>query len=110
MSNGWDESADAWIAALGEGGDWARQNVLDPALLERVVQRRYRRAVDVGCGEGRMCRMLQARAIQTVGIDPTAALLERARPRLWKPSPERFRNFRKRRTSTQLTQSQWSRF
>jgi SAM-dependent methyltransferase len=79
MSNGWDESADAWIAALGEGGDWARQNVLDPALLERIVQRRYRRAVDVGCGEGRMCRMLQARAIQTVGIDPTAALLERAR-------------------------------
>ena len=34
MSNGWDESADAWIAALGEGGDWARQNVLDPALAD----------------------------------------------------------------------------
>jgi len=34
MSNGWDESPDAWIAALGEGGDWARQNVLDPALAD----------------------------------------------------------------------------
>ena len=79
MSNGWDELAKAWIAAVGEGGDWARQNVLDPALLERIAQRRYRHALDVGCGEGRMCRMLQARAIRTVGIDPTAALLERAR-------------------------------
>ena len=78
MSNGWDESAAAWIAAVGEGGDWSRQHVLDPALLERIAQRRYRRALDVGCGEGRMCRMLQARAIPAVGIDPTAALLERA--------------------------------
>ena len=73
-----DESAAAWIAAVGEGGDWSRQHVLDPALLERIAQRRYRRALDVGCGEGRMCRMLQARAIPAVGIDPTAALLERA--------------------------------
>jgi SAM-dependent methyltransferase len=79
MNNGWDESAEAWITALGESGDWARQYVLDPALLGRIAQRRYRRAVDVGCGEGRMCRMLQARAILTVGIDPTAALLDRAR-------------------------------
>ena len=79
MSNGWDELAEAWIAAVGEGGDWARQHVLDPALLERIAQRCYRRALDVGCGEGRMCRMLQARAIPAVGIDPTAALLERAR-------------------------------
>ena len=79
MSNGWEESAAAWIGAVGESGDWSRQHVLDPALLERIAQRRYRRALDVGCGEGRMCRMLQARGIPTVGIDPTAALLERAR-------------------------------
>jgi SAM-dependent methyltransferase len=79
MSNGWDASAAAWIAAVGESGDWSRQHVLDPALLDRVAQRGYRRALDVGCGEGRMCRMLRARAIPTVGIDPTAALLERAR-------------------------------
>jgi ubiquinone/menaquinone biosynthesis C-methylase UbiE len=79
MSNGWDASAEAWITALGEGGDWDRRNVLDPALVERIAQRRYRRAVDVGCGEGRFCRILQARGIPTVGIDPTAALLGRAR-------------------------------
>jgi len=79
MSNGWDESAEAWIAVVGERGDWARQHVLDPAVLERIERRRYRRAIDVGCGEGRMCRAMQARSIPTVGIDPTAALLERAR-------------------------------
>src|SRR4029453_762598 len=79
MSNGWDASAAAWIAAVGERGDWSRQHVLDPALLERIAQRRYRRALDVGGGEGRMCRRLRAPPIPKVGIDPTAALLERAR-------------------------------
>jgi hypothetical protein len=48
--NGLDESAEAWIMALGEAGDWARQNVLDPALLERIAQRRYRRAALTGAG------------------------------------------------------------
>ena len=36
-------------------------------------------ALDVGCGEGRFCRMLQAEGIRTVGVDPTAALIHHAR-------------------------------
>ena len=34
MSNGWDTSAQAWIDSLSERGDWGREHVLDPALLE----------------------------------------------------------------------------
>jgi 2-polyprenyl-3-methyl-5-hydroxy-6-metoxy-1,4-benzoquinol methylase len=34
-------------------------------------------ALDVGCGEGRFCRMIREQGISTVGIDPTRALLER---------------------------------
>lgn len=37
------------------------------------------RVLDVGCGEGRFCRMLAGRGIGTTGIDPTVALIERAR-------------------------------
>jgi 2-polyprenyl-3-methyl-5-hydroxy-6-metoxy-1,4-benzoquinol methylase len=37
--------------------------------------------LDVGCGEGRFCRMLAARGIATTGIDPTAALIDHARAR-----------------------------
>src|SRR5690349_5255310 len=73
--NGWEQSAAAWIAEQGEHGDWARQNILDPVMLERVRARAFKRALDVGCGEGRFCRMLQARGISAVGIDPTPALL-----------------------------------
>ncbi len=79
--NGWDESAGAWIAAMGERGDWGREHVLDPAMLERLGEGRYRRALDVGCGEGRFCRMLAAHGIETLGIDPTEELIKTARKR-----------------------------
>ena len=81
MGNGWDRSADAWIASTGDAGDWGRQHVLDPVMLERVSVRRFERALDVGCGEGRFCRKLRAMQVPVVGIDPTEALLAQARTR-----------------------------
>ena len=66
---GWAASAEAWIAA--QGGDRARRFVLDAPMLAR--------ALDVGCGEGRFCRMLAAEGIDAVGVDPVPALLARAR-------------------------------
>lgn len=79
MTDGWDASAGAWIASLGEHGDYARQFVLDKPMLERAMRRSFTHALDVGCGEGRFCRMLRARGIAATGIDPTQALLECAR-------------------------------
>jgi SAM-dependent methyltransferase len=34
--------------------------------------------LDVGCGEGRFCRLLKARGWETVGIDPSASLVREA--------------------------------
>ena len=81
MSGGWNESAGAWIAAQGERGDWSRANVLDAAMLRRIDGRGFATALDIGCGEGRFCRMLRQRDIKVTGIDPTMALLEEARRR-----------------------------
>lgn len=44
-----------------------------------LAQQAFVSALDVGCGEGRFCRMLQPLGIRTVGIDPTVALVARAR-------------------------------
>jgi len=79
MSDGWVESADAWIASQGSEGDFGRRWVMDSPMLERVRRRPYVRALDVGCGEGRFCRMLKAEGIAAVGIDPTVALIDHAR-------------------------------
>jgi SAM-dependent methyltransferase len=79
MTSGWEESASGWIADMGTDGDFGRQFVLDRPMMGRVSSRGFRKALDVGCGEGRFCRMLEALGIETVGIDPTEALIRHAR-------------------------------
>ncbi len=84
MENGWDRFALAWIESMGEQGDrgdWGRQHVLDPVMMARVGAGRFRKALDVGCGEGRFCRMLRAAGVKATGIDPTARLIEVAKQR-----------------------------
>jgi len=82
MDNGWEASAAAWIADMGEAGsDFSRRYVLDAPMLARVEQLSVGRALDVGCGEGRFCRMLLERGWDVTGIDPTRALLDEARKR-----------------------------
>lgn len=81
MDNGWDRSAAAWIASMGERGDFGRAFVLDAPMLEEALKAAPKTALDVGCGEGRFCRMLREQGIGVTGIDPTTALIEEARTR-----------------------------
>ncbi len=81
MDNGWDTSAKAWIADMGEEGDFGRRYVLDPVMLPRALARSPKTALDVGCGEGRFCRMLQRQGVEVTGLDPTPALIAAARTR-----------------------------
>jgi 2-polyprenyl-3-methyl-5-hydroxy-6-metoxy-1,4-benzoquinol methylase len=78
MIDGWEESAQAWIAEQGDMGDWSRRHVLDPVMLERVGRGGFKTALDIGCGEGRFCRAMAGLGIRTSGIDPTEALIARA--------------------------------
>ena len=80
-NNGWDDSAEAWIADMGDKGDFSRRHILDAPMLARIRGRGFQTALDVGCGEGRFCRMLAGEGIATTGIDPTARLLDAARAR-----------------------------
>jgi SAM-dependent methyltransferase len=80
-ASGWTASARAWVDSLGEAGDFGRAHVLDAPMRDRLRIGRFRRMVDIGCGEGRFCRIAQAEGIETTGLDPTAALLDLARQR-----------------------------
>lgn len=79
--DGWKDSAAAWIKDQGEHGDFGRRFVLDRPMIERVKASGARTALDVGCGEGRFCRIMQEMGLETTGLDPTAALLNAARTR-----------------------------
>jgi SAM-dependent methyltransferase len=78
---GWKSSAKAWIADMGETGDFGRQHVLDGPMAARLRGLTKGSALDVGCGEGRFCRILRAEGFDPVGLDPTEELLAAARDR-----------------------------
>ena len=73
--SGWQESAGAWIEEQGKEGDFGRKYILDPVMVPRALARGPRTALDVGCGEGRFCRLLRKQGVAATGIDPTAELL-----------------------------------
>jgi len=50
-------------------------------MLSQVFSHAPMSALDVGCGEGRFCRMLNKVGISTFGVDPIAELIEAAKSR-----------------------------
>ena len=65
---GWTASARAYIQ-LQDKGDPNRTMLLDPVMLHLCADVRGLRVLDLGCGEGRFCRMLAERGASTVGVD-----------------------------------------
>lgn len=80
-NNGWEVSAPAWIADMGETGDFSRRHILDAPMLARATGFGACKALDLGCGEGRFCRMLRAAGLEATGIEPALPLLAEARRR-----------------------------
>jgi SAM-dependent methyltransferase len=78
--DGWDQSADPWIRLMAKG-DPNRVFLLDGAMLDLCGAVHGLDVIDVGCGEGRFCRMLAKRGAHMTGIDPTAKLIAEAKRR-----------------------------
>jgi SAM-dependent methyltransferase len=76
----WEQSADAWVA-VQDAGEPTRTMLFDPVMLRLAGDVAGTRVLDLGCGEGRFCRMLGERGAQVVGLDPIAGMIERAKKR-----------------------------
>lgn len=79
LARSWEANADAWTRVVRERKIESRRLATDAAVLEAVLERSPRRVLDVGCGEGWLCRALSARGIEAVGVDGSALLVEEAR-------------------------------
>ena len=74
----WDRNAASWIAwARAEGHDSYSRGNRD--LFLEIVPAARRRTLDLGCGEGRLSRDLQALGHSVVGVDRSAAMVTAAR-------------------------------
>jgi 2-polyprenyl-3-methyl-5-hydroxy-6-metoxy-1,4-benzoquinol methylase len=79
MAHSWNSNAQAWTRLVRNAGIESRRVATDAAIIAAVTARSPRRVLDAGCGEGWLCRALEARGIDVVGIDASASLVASAR-------------------------------
>jgi SAM-dependent methyltransferase len=80
LDGGWKAFARSYIE-LQDRGDPARTILLDPVMLRLSGDVAGKRVLDLGCGEGRFCRMLADRGAATVGLDLIREMVSVARER-----------------------------
>jgi len=74
----WDLAAAQWDARMGQRGDWFQRMVVKPAIFQVLGEIEGQRILDVGCGNGHLCRDLVRRGAVVTGADVSRELLNRA--------------------------------
>jgi len=75
----WDSNAEAWAERVRTGTDHNRTHVLDPATLDLLGHVDGKQILDLGCGEGRFCRILAQRGASLTGVDLSSRMIDLAR-------------------------------
>ncbi len=76
----WDSNAENWTRAVRDGLIPSRKAGTDDAVVAAILSCQPKRMLDVGCGEGWLCRRIAAfGSCEVVGIDGTPRLVEEAR-------------------------------
>lgn len=75
----WHTNAAAWSKAISESAIESRKLVTNKAIVDAIMQQQPYNVLDIGCGEGWLCRALQQYGIETTGIDAIPALIQSAR-------------------------------
>lgn len=75
----WNENASAWTQVVREGKIESRKLATDAAIVEAVQSINPGKILDLGCGEGWLCRRLHSLGIATVGVDVSLPLIEAAK-------------------------------
>jgi len=79
LKSQWDQLAERWITETAAGKNTHRVGLLDPWMLEAAGDVRGKDVIDLGCGEGRFCRMLAERGARVLGVDLCERFIQHAR-------------------------------
>lgn len=77
----WEHFSTEWIARAESRADAAREGLLDEYVLGLIGDVTDLDVVDLGCGEGRFCRMLAAKGARTLGVDLQQTFIDYAQGR-----------------------------
>jgi len=75
----WHTNANAWTNAINQQSIESRKLATNKAIVDAIVQQHPLTMLDVGCGEGWLCRAVQQHGIDTTGIDAIPALVQAAK-------------------------------
>lgn len=84
----WQANARAWTAAVREQRIASRRLVTDAAIVQAIIDQQPQRILDIGCGEGWLCRAISPLGIEVCGIDGSQALIDAAQA--LDPAPKRY--------------------
>jgi 2-polyprenyl-3-methyl-5-hydroxy-6-metoxy-1,4-benzoquinol methylase len=75
----WQVNAEAWSDAIDQQAIESRNLVTNQAIIDAITKRQPKSLLDVGCGEGWLCRDLAAKGIACTGVDAIPALIDLAK-------------------------------
>jgi 2-polyprenyl-3-methyl-5-hydroxy-6-metoxy-1,4-benzoquinol methylase len=75
----WHANALPWIDEVRAGRIETRRLVTDRAVIDAILATDPRMVLDLGCGEGWLCRALSDRGIEATGVDAIPELVATAR-------------------------------
>ncbi|WP_242051370.1 class I SAM-dependent methyltransferase [Nostoc spongiaeforme] len=74
----WELNAKPWMRVVQQKLLESRVLVTDKAIIEAIVELKPQTFLDIGCGEGWLCRELWSRGFDGWGVDGIAQMVETA--------------------------------
>jgi len=75
----WNKNAEAWDSRMGERGNDFHNELILPAFDRLLSPHPGEEVLDIGCGNGVVCRHLAKKGAQVTGIDASSDLIDYAR-------------------------------
>ncbi|WP_372748204.1 class I SAM-dependent methyltransferase [Litorivivens sp.] len=75
----WEINASPWVRAVRERQIASREQVTNQAIISTLTELAPSSLLDVGCGEGWLCRTMRAQGCDCLGIDAIESLVSAAR-------------------------------